>query len=314
MKVSKDAIKNSAKSLANQAKFQLKDKYPLILTGVAGVTMIGSVVTACKTSRSQEVTDILKEHEIGIYDANLDENIGKAKTKVCIKTGKKLAKTYYKTIILGGVSLGCMTASTTVMRKRNLALAAACTAVEAGFKAYRDGVIDRYGEDIDKELRYGVVQNEVEVKKKDKDGKEVVKKKKVKAIDPNKKSPFAVFYERDCLGWTKDPQANKKFLLKQQGMLNDRLKARGEGGWVTINEVYKSLGIPETPEGMTVGWFYSEKFPVGDNFIDFGIFDMTDANVNFVNGYEPVILLDFNYDGNIQTLAEEYSKKKRGNK
>ena len=38
--------------------------------------------------------------------------------------------------------------------------------------------------------------------------------------------------------------------------------------------------------------------PLGDNFVDFGIYD--DANEkarDFVNGYEPRILLDFNVDG-----------------
>ena len=43
-----------------------------------------------------------------------------------------------------------------------------------------------------------------------------------------------------------------------------------------------------------------EKNPVGDNFVDFGMYDMYNEKArDFVNGYERTILLDFNVDGNI---------------
>lgn len=34
------------------------------------------------------------------------------------------------------------------------------------------------------------------------------------------------------------------------------------------------LGITRTAAGMVVGWIYDEKHPVGDNFVDFGIYDI----------------------------------------
>ena len=55
------------------------------------------------------------------------------------------------------------------------------------------------------------------------------------------------------------------------------------------------LGITRTAAGMVVGWIYDEKHPVGDNFVDFGIYDINnEANRRFVNGLERTILLDFN--------------------
>ena len=60
------------------------------------------------------------------------------------------------------------------------------------------------------------------------------------------------------------------------------------------------LGIPRTQAGQIVGWIYDEKHPIGDNKVDFGIYNTyNEANRNFVNGYERTILLDFNVDGNI---------------
>ena len=63
------------------------------------------------------------------------------------------------------------------------------------------------------------------------------------------------------------------------------------------------LGIPRTKAGQVVGWIYDEKHPVGDNFVDFGIYDKdNERNRAFINGYERNILLDFNVDGNILDL------------
>ena len=65
------------------------------------------------------------------------------------------------------------------------------------------------------------------------------------------------------------------------------------------------LGIPRTKAGQVVGCIYDEKNPVGDNYVDFGIYDTNkntkwaNANKDFVNGYERSILLDFNVDGDI---------------
>ena len=70
-----------------------------------------------------------------------------------------------------------------------------------------------------------------------------------------------------------------------------------------MNDVYAMLGIPKTRAGQVVGWIYDEKEPIGDNYVDFGIYDTNKpSNRDFVNGYERTILLDFNVDGNILDL------------
>ena len=87
------------------------------------------------------------------------------------------------------------------------------------------------------------------------------------------------------------------FLKDQQRYANDILKSKGH---LFLNEVYDMLSIPRTKAGQVVGWIYDEKHPVGDNFVDFGIYDIYNERArDFVNGYERTILLDFNVDGNI---------------
>jgi hypothetical protein len=85
-----------------------------------------------------------------------------------------------------------------------------------------------------------------------------------------------------------------------QDFANEKLKAQG---YLFLNDVYEMLGIKKCREGQVVGWIYNEKNPVGDNFVDFGIYNYDDPRArDFVNGYERVILLDFNVDGNILDL------------
>ena len=90
------------------------------------------------------------------------------------------------------------------------------------------------------------------------------------------------------------------FLRRQQDAANEILQARKH---LFLNEVYDMLGIPRTKAGQIVGWVYNEKNPNGDNYVDFGIYNTNrEPNRNFVNGYEPTILLDFNVDGPIYDL------------
>ena len=107
-------------------------------------------------------------------------------------------------------------------------------------------------------------------------------------------SPYAAWFDETCLAWTKDPEMNKFFLLRQQAYANELLRQRGH---LFLNEVYDMLGIPRTKAGQVVGWIFDENNPIGDNCVDFGLFEP--HNRNFINGYEKTVLLDFNPDGNI---------------
>ena len=181
-----------------------------------------------------------------------------------------------------------------------MALAAAYTAVDTSFKEYRGRVIDRFGEELDRELKYNIKAREIEEVSVNEKGEEEVAKKTVEVANPNEISDYARFYDDGNIGWSKDPETNLMFLRRQQDWANELLKAKGH---LFLNEVYDMLGIPRTKAGQVVGWIYDEKNPVGDNFVDFGIYDIhKPRNRDFVNGIERTILLDFNVDGNILDL------------
>ena len=170
------------------------------------------------------------------------------------------------------------------------------------FKNYRNNVIERFGEEIDKELRFGLQEGTIEETSTDDEGKTKKSKKKVKTIDGEKDlndySDYARFFDASSQHWEKDSEYNLMFLNATQMAMNDRLKAVGH---LFLNEVYDELDIPRTKAGQVVGWIWDPNDNEnGDNRVDFGIHDLyRSSNRDFVNGYENVILLDFNVDGEI---------------
>lgn len=288
----------------NKAGFKLKKHSPeiLIVAGVVGV--VTSAVMACKAT--MKLNDTLTDTKEKVEDfhadeANYTEEEGKKTlTLIYSKAALDIAKLYGPSVVLGGLSITAILTSNNILRKRNIALAAAYTAVDKSFKEYRGRVIERFGKELDRELKYNIKAKEVEETVVSEDGTEVVEKKTIELADPNTYSPYAKFYDDGCSGWTKDSEANLMFLRMQQDAATKRLKQQG---WLLLNDVYDMLGIPRTKDGMVIGWVYDEKHPVGDNFVDFGIYDANRAsNRDFVNGYERTILLDFNVDGNIYDL------------
>ena len=306
----------------HRAALTVKKHSPEILavTGVIGIAT--SFVMACKattklnpileeTQRNLDAVHTAMEtgiahtmdpetQEVTTAEYTVDDG-KKDLTIYTVQGGLKIVKLYAPAVAIGMVSIGCMLGSNHILRKRNVALAAAYTAVDQGFKEYRGRVIERFGEALDRELKYGVKAIEVtEEVTNEKTGKTKTVTKTVEVYDPNNRSPYTFVFDETCKGWERDARFNFTFLQQTQSYWNNRLQTIGH---VFLNEVLDDLGIPRCKMGNIVGWLYDEKNPVGDNFIDFGLFNIEDENKRmFVNGYEKSVWLDFNCDGNILEL------------
>lgn len=305
-------IVNSATKTFHRVGFQIKKHSPeiLLVTGITGV--VTSAVMACKATtkvdaiveESKKSIDMIHEGmEAGnICDVEYTEEDGKKDLAIVyIQTGVKFAKLYGPSVLLGLTSIGCILASNNIIHKRNAALSAAYTAIDTSFKGYRSRVIERFGESMDRELRYNIKTQEVKETVVDEEtGTKKTVKSTVSVVDPNTYSDYARFFDEYCAGWTKDAEYNLMFLRQQQNYANELLKSRGH---LFLNEVYDMLGIDRTKAGNIVGWVYDEEHPVGDNFVDFGIYVLDNEKArDFVNGRERSILLDFNVDGDILSL------------
>lgn len=293
--------------------FKAQKHSPEILMGAGIVGVVTSAVMACKATlklddvlaESKETVD--KIHEVSENPDMIaegkeytEDDMKKDLTIVYTKAGLKVAKLYAPAIVVGGLSIAAIVSGHRILRKRNIALAAAYTAVDKGFKEYRGRVIEKFGEELDKELKYDIKAKEVEETVVDEKGKEKKVKKTVETVGQSLGSPYAKFFDESCRGWTKDPEYNLMVVRDVQDYANRLLKIKGH---LFLNEVYDLLGIQRTTAGQVVGWIYDEKNPIGDNYIDFGIYDVHDeAKRKFVNGYERTILLDFNVDGEILNM------------
>ena len=308
--MSKLAIFNNVTRTAHKIGFQLKKHSPEILAVAGTVGVVASTVMACKaTTKLHDILEDSKNQVNQVHEVLENKSIPAEKYSgedgkkdiavIYTQTTLKVVKLYAPAVILGALSLTSILTSNNILRKRNVALAAAYTAVDKGFKEYRSNVIERFGKDLDRELRFNVKAKEIEETVVNEKGEEETVKKVVNEATIGK-SEYARFYDDGCKGWEKDPEYNLMFLRHVQDYLNDLLRTRGH---VFLNEAYDQLGIPRTKAGAIVGWVYNEKNPVGDNYIDFGIYDPKDEKArDFVNGYERVILLDFNVDGPILDL------------
>lgn len=292
---------------AHKTGFKIKKHSPeiLIVSGVVGV--VASTVMACKaTTKVNEILEKAKEDIDAVHDymeredfeENYTEEEGKkALAAVYVKTGVDLVKLYAPSVILGTLSLTAIVTSNNILRKRNIALAAAYTSVEKSFKDYRKRVVERFGEELDNELRYNIKKQEIEEKVVNEDGSESTVKKTVSAIDPTTIDDTSVIFYEGCPGFTKDPEHNLIYLKAQQEYANKKLQLQG---YLFLNDVLEMLGFEKKRCGQVIGWIYDEKNPIGDNFVDFGIYDHNNpATARFLDGVEPRILLTFNHDGYI---------------
>jgi hypothetical protein len=289
--------------------FEVKKHSPAILLGVGVVSVVAGTVMACKATL--KVEDVLDEAKDTINDIHakeeLDENanypekqIKKELTVAYGKTGLELVKLYGPSVSVFTLGITSILVSYKILHGRNLAISAAYAVVEKGFNDYRARVKERFGERVDHELRYNIKQEVVETLEIDENGNEKRGEKTVDVANIDQPSDHARFFDESSRFWTKSPEYNLMFLKQTQAAATRKLRQRGH---LFLNEVYRMLGFDEVAAGQMVGWVYDKDNPIGDNEVDFGIYDVHNAAKRaFVNGYERSILLDFNVDGNVYQL------------
>lgn len=298
-------ISTKAASFVKKTGFQLRQYSPEILV-VAGV--IGTVVSAVMAGKATtKVNDILEQHKEDVEkihtvakdekyaDEYTESDMKKDLTIVYAQTALKFAKLYGPAVLLGGLSITGILTSNNILRKRNIAIATAYAALDKSFKGYRERLTERYGETVDRELKYGIKAQKIEETVVDENGKTKKTKTIVPVVENEKNSVYARFFDETNPNWEKNPDYNLMFLRAQENYANQRLRA---DGYLFLNDVYESLGIPKCSIGQVVGWIYDPEDQNADCHVSFGIYDLYRAVTrDFVNGFEPAILLDFNVDG-----------------
>lgn len=293
--------------------FSLKKHSPeiLVVSGVIGV--VASTIMACKATMN--VCSILEQHKQSLENIHqkyqnlhseeqekTEKDEQKELVATYVRTGLDFTRLYTPSVVIGVFSIAGILTSNNILRKRNLALAAAYTVVDKRFKDYSRRVAERFGEETERELRCGIHAGTIEESVIDENGEEQKNKKDALIIEDDGPSDFARFF---AYGEAKaaEPNAdyNEFFLKAQQEVANQKLKAYG---FLFLNDVYDMLGIERSIPGQVVGWVYDKNSEDrGDNYVDFGITEVARKRDDDPNSFETVFFLDFNVDGMILDRA-----------
>ena len=312
--MSKTELLSTVSRNVHKVGFIFKKHSPEILMAAGVVGVVTSAVMACKATTKlsgileeskKEIDQIHEYVEVNGYSEKYTEEDSKKDLVISYtKMSMKLVKVYAPSVILGLLSITSILASNNIIRKRNMALAAAYAAIDSNFKDYRNRVVERFGKELDRELKYNIKPKDIEETIIDEEGNEVVVKKTVNNAEVNLPSEYAKVFDEFSSCWTKDADYNLTFLRRIQDQANDKLRLRGH---LFLNEVYDMLDIPRTAAGAVVGWIYDKNRENSDSYVDFGLYDnlINDESKRlFINGNERSVLLDFNVDGVIYDLLK----------
>lgn len=301
-------IPKKVKTVFRKTGYFIRKNAPAILTG-ASITLGGiSVYEACKATLStQEYKDefieerALLQEMFDSEDTNIPKNEQMKELAILYsKTGIKYLKKFGPAIVCGAASIGCNLASLNIMSVRNWVLATSLAGIQADFGQYRERVRDKYGEEIEDNLYYGVTQKKYSQTVID---PETGKKKKENFI-ADEKAPWLSFYARlfdeSNPNYTLDPYANRQFLMNTCRLANEILKQTGH---MSLNELLKMLGWDPWSEGIDVwrvgeqvGWIYDSDDTGSDSYIDIGIKEINAVDIpKWIEGtVARSIWLDFN--------------------
>lgn len=292
---------NLTRTVSRQALVAKKNS-PDFMFGVGIFSVVAGTFFACRaTLKARPVIDSTKEKISEVKEINQSKqhhpsystgDYGKDLAYVYAMGAYDVLRLYGPAILLTGTGIAALTKSHNTLKERNASLTAAYAVISEAFEAYRSRVREELGEEKEIELYVGARKIEIEDESGD--------TKEEYVIDEETLSPYARFFDESSSSFQKDAEMNRLFIECQQNFANNLLYARGH---VFLNDVYDMLGLERSSAGAVVGWVLTDEVNSGDNYIDFGIYEI--RNDSFLKAWEPRVLLDFNVDGVVYDKIEK---------
>lgn len=305
----------------NKTGFLVRRKSPELLVAAAIIAAAGSIILSVRATPKADLVLAKANNDIATIKSlmNDDNKIAnkeysvslgrKELLRVYAKTAYSLGKLYLPTAICFGITVGGVLGSHNILRGRNMALAAAYTVSENGYKAYRDRVAGRIGSELEQDIFRGISSKDITVIEKDEDGNDVVNVTTVKGPHINVDSDFSVIFDRNAKDWYRDTHLVLNNLAIKEKYLNDRLVAYGA---LFLHEVYAELGIDiytlgdrKNQASRVLGWIYDPSDNTRNSYISFGLFDRfgnrNEYAMSALRGNAQELYLEFNVDGDILT-------------
>ena len=272
------------KSLIRMGKALLDKNGPTML--VVGGVITGIAAEVFAVTSTMEYKDIqnecdanieiaMEEHRTnpdGYSKEEMEEDINAMK----VMKRKGLVKCYSKVVVAAILSAAMILGGHKMMVGKLAVSSATLAALENDFNDYRARVSEKYGTDIDRELREARAKGDERP-----DAKNL-------PSDSGLPSPLARFFDDASLEYNrKFPEYNLAKAVEVQKAATDLLRTTGIV-WYN-SDILRPLDIAQTAPP-TAGWALA----AGDTEVNLGIFDPSnEGNRRYLNGYqEDAILID----------------------
>lgn len=205
------------------------DNSPIILTVIGVVGTVGTAVLTHKAATKAErlILSTRSEMEMAESIAFCDDR--KAKLQV-------VWKVYIPPITSGAVTIGCIIMANRIGSKRAAAVAAAYTISEKAYSEYREKVIEKFGEQKERNMREELAQDQINRNPMEESNVVMVGTGDVMCCDL-----FSGRYFRSSVEELKKAQNDTNYQV-----LND--------SYASLSDFYDRVGLPRTDVSDELGW------------------------------------------------------------
>ena len=204
------------------------DNSPIILT-VIGV--VGTVGTAVLTHRAALRAD-------AIYSGEMDRRLGEADPEPWSRKKhiQLVGKCYIPPVTSGVVTVGCIVMANRIGSKRAAAVAAAYTISEKAYSEYREKVVEKFGEQKERNMREELSQDQINRNPMSESNVIVVGDGDTICCDL-----FSMRYFRSSAEKIKAARNEVNYLILHNG-------------YASLTDFYNELQIPRTDVSDEIGW------------------------------------------------------------
>lgn len=240
-------------------KYALSKNSPTILTGIGVAGVISTTGSAIRDT--PQALDLIEQ---------ANKNNKKKLTK--FETVKLVAPCYIPTIIMGTITIACIIGSNSINGKRNAALATIYSISEAAMKEYQAKVVETIGAKKERQIKDEITKDLV-------------------ANNPVEEDSIIHTGRGTTLCY--DSISGRYFRSNIENIrkaVNDLNRSFLDGDmYISLNELYYSIGLPETKLGNDLGW------PIGNGNIelDFSSHLTADGTPCLVMDYKIIPIYDF---------------------
>lgn len=315
------------KRMIKQGQFQFEKNKGLIFTVLAGAFEVAAIVAMAKQAPKAEKVLIpankkietlkndMKDAEKVANNLVYPEDNKKEIRKIQTKTFVQLAKIYALPVIFTGLSLTFMGGSYKVMRDKEIALGAAYVTLDNAYKAYRNRVKEKFGEETENEIFRDIHEKKVTKRITNPETGEVTEIEET-VKQANNGGAYELVFDAASRLFSRDGRTNYETLTDKERELTHILRMQG---YLYLDTVIEILGIPKSTvdkdilkAARVVGWIDEPNKNGTPKKILLGVNDYyehaNECGQELFNREENTVILCPNVDGPIASIYTNYVK------